>query len=458
MRLAWFSPFPPVKTGVAAVSAPLVATLRSRGHVVDPYPEHAAHDFVWRRRQDPYDLAVYQFGNSSHHDYEWAYALNYPGLVVLHDTHLHHARAAFLLRERRPEDYRAEFAWNHPGASRDLAELGVAGFDSALYYDWPMMRALVVSARLVAVHGNAARTELLEQLASGRPSAADRPPDNVRAIRLSLGTQLGRDRIGQARRSIRSRYGIGEDAIVFGCFGGLTPEKRLPQILSAFKAVVPYAPSSRLLFGGAPAAHYDLRADIAAQGLEDRATITGYLERDEDLADHIAACDATLNLRWPTARETSGPWLQALAAGRPTVITDLVHLSDVPSLDPRSWTVNGSGTTRDTAVCIAIDLMDEDHSLRLAMRRLAADAGLRDSLGRRAQAWWTRHHSPEGMADDYESVLGQAAQRSDPHVELPTHMRNRGDRTLQSLLAPFGVRNPIASDTRARHPGGTIGA
>ena len=57
---------------------------------------------------------VYQFGNSSHHDYEWAYALNFPGLVVLHDTHLHHARAAFLLRERRIADYRAEFQWNHP--------------------------------------------------------------------------------------------------------------------------------------------------------------------------------------------------------------------------------------------------------------------------------------------------------------------------------------------------------
>ncbi|MEO6236640.1 MAG: glycosyltransferase family 4 protein [Vicinamibacterales bacterium] len=434
-----------MKTGVAAVSAQLVAALRSRGHVVDPYPEHAAHDFVWRRRQEPYDLAVYQFGNSSHHDYEWAYALNYPGLVVLHDTHLHHARAAFLLRERRTEDYRAEFAWNHPGTSTDLAELGVAGFDSALYYDWPMVRALVASARLVAVHGNA-RTELLAELASGETSAADASPYDVSAIRLSLGTPLGRTRVAQARRSIRSRYGIGDEAIVFGCFGGLTPEKRLPQILSAFRAVLPYAPSARLLFGGAPAAHYDLRADIAAHGLEDRATLTGYLERDEDLTDHIAACDATLNLRWPTARETSGPWLQALAAGRPTVITDLVHLSDVPSLDPRSWAVNGSGTARDaTAVCIAIDLMDEDHSLRLAMRRLAADAELRDSLGRTAQAWWTRQHSPEGMADDYESVLRQAAQRSDPHVQLPPHMRNRGDRTVQSLLAPFGVRNPIAA-------------
>src|SRR5258708_7581242 len=114
MRVAWFSPFPPVRTGIAACSAELVAALRQRGHEVDPYPEGAAHDFVWRRRRAPYDLVVYQFGNSSHHDYEWAYALNYPGLVVLHDTRLHHARAAFLLRERRVDDYRADRAHRGP--------------------------------------------------------------------------------------------------------------------------------------------------------------------------------------------------------------------------------------------------------------------------------------------------------------------------------------------------------
>src|SRR6478735_8877433 len=165
MRLAWFSPFPPVRTGIAAVSAELVAALERRGFSIDRYPAEAAHDFPWRQRQSPYDLVVYQFGNSSHHDYEWAYALRYPGLVVLHDTHLHHARAAFLLRERRSADYRAEFVRNHPGVGPDAAELGVAGFDSFLYYQWPMVRGLVTAARLVAVHGEATRELLVESLA-----------------------------------------------------------------------------------------------------------------------------------------------------------------------------------------------------------------------------------------------------------------------------------------------------
>ena len=449
MRLAWFSPFPPVRTGIAACSADLVAALETRGHEIDRYPEEAAHDFVWRRRRphqagDRYDLAVYQFGNSSHHDYEWAYALSFPGLVVLHDTHLHHARAAFLLRERRTADYRAEFRWNHPDASSDLAELAVAGFDTPLYYDFPMVRALVEASRLVAVHGEETRAELIAHF----PTSDLRLPasDSIVSIRLGHGQLVEPARELEARREVRSRYGIAEDAVLFGVFGGLTPEKRLPQILAAFRALLPHAPAARLLLAGAPASHYDVADDVAAHGLQDRVTLTGYLDTDENVTDHLAACDVALNLRWPTARETSGPWLRALAAGRATVITDLAHLGDVPSLDPRTWTVRevgGRGSGIGKGICVAVDILDEDHSLRLAMRRLASDSALREQLGRAAREWWQREHSIEAMADDYERVMRQAAARPDPLVDLPAHMRNRGDAKLRALLEPFGVPDPL---------------
>jgi glycosyltransferase involved in cell wall biosynthesis len=459
MRLAWFSPFPPVRTGIAGRSAELVEVLAARGHEVDRYPESAAHDFVWRRRQAPYDLAVYQFGNSSHHDYEWAYALTYPGLVVLHDTRLHHARAAFLLREKRVADYRAEFRWNHPRVSPDVAELAVAGFDSRLYYEWPMVRSLVEASRLTAVHGAGARADLLDAL--------HWPDDDARiaSIHMGEGEPLTPDRERRARAAVRAELQIPDEAVVFGCFGGLTPEKRVPQILSAWKTILPHAPGARLLLAGAAAAHYDIAADIAAHGLGDQVVLTGYLDTDERLTDHLAACDVTLNLRWPTARETSGPWLRALAAGRATIVTDLAHLGDVPSLDPRTWTPNievrdpsfedrkrngvRSSATEprssildprfSTPVCVAIDILDEDHSLRLAMRRLASDPALRAELGGAARAWWAREHSIERMAEDYERVLRDAASRPTPTAELPAHMRDPGDRALGALLAPFGL-------------------
>ena len=463
VRIAWFSPFPPVKTGIAGRSAELVDMLRERTYVIDAYTEARAHDFPWRRRLEPYDLAVYQFGNSSHHDYEWPYALRYPGLVVLHDTHLHHARAALLLREKRVDDYRAEFRWSEPDVSPDAAEMAVAGFDSTLYYDWAFVRSLVEASRLVAVHGRAAREDLIETLSTTSASPSDFT-SRVVSIRLGEGVRVSAEREARARQDVRAKYGIAPDAVLFGCFGGLTPEKRLSQTIAAFRALQPYAPDARLLLAGAAAAHFDVAAELghgiqaeerhgirsthgdasdeihSVHGSEiDGITLAGYLETDDELTDHIAACDVILNLRWPTARETSGPWLRALAAGKPTVITDLVHLADVPSLDPRTWTVRPPTSDLHPPISVAIDILDEDHSLRLAMRRLAGDAQLRARLGSAARAYWSREHSVEGMADDYERIMREAAARADPAVHLPAHMRNPGDRRLTALLAPFGI-------------------
>ncbi len=176
-RLAWFSPMPPVATGVAACSADLVAALRDE-HEIDIFVDEpvvrmapgtrSAHDFVWRHQQQPYDLTVYQVGNSSHHDYLWPYLFRYPGLTVLHDAHLHHARAASLLRRFRAEDYRTEFAWNHPDENPDTAELAVAGFDNHLYYAWPMTRLVARASKLVAVHGPALAARLQADVAGRR--------------------------------------------------------------------------------------------------------------------------------------------------------------------------------------------------------------------------------------------------------------------------------------------------
>ena len=436
MRLAWFSPFPPARTGIAGRSAELVRNLRARGFGVDIFvhrvapdsPELAsAHDFVWRQAREAYDLAVYQFGNSSHHDYIWPYALRYPGLVVLHDVRLHHARAAALLRERRGGDYRAELAFDQPGIDPDLAELAVAGFDSALYNNWPMVRSLVESARLVATHGEGAACEVADRF----------PQARVRSIRLGEGIEMTAEREAAARDKVRARYGIGEETVVFGCFGALTPDKRLIPILDAMVEIAPYAPDARLILGGAAMPHFDVHAEIQRRHLEARVIVTGYLETDDELTEHLVACDVSLNLRWPTARETSGPWLRALAAGRPTIVIDLVHMGDVPSIDPRTWKPLAARSS--DPICIAIDILDENHSLALAMSKLARDGPLRAQLGRTAREWWRQTHSVDAMVDDYVQLIGDAAALAPPVVELPEHLRADGARALRALAAPLGL-------------------
>jgi glycosyltransferase involved in cell wall biosynthesis len=444
-RLAWFSPMPPVATGVAACSADLVAAL-GHEHEIDVFVDEpvagvapgtrSAHDFVWKHLQAPYDLTVYQIGNSSHHDYSWPYLFRYPGLTVLHDACVHHARAACLLRLRRADDYRAEFAWNHPDANPDLAELAVAGFDNQIHYSWPMTRLLMLTARLIGVHS----AVLADQLRHDVPGAA------VEAIRLGQGTLLSPPEETSLKARGRAHYRIPEDAVVFGTFGGLTPEKRLPQVLAAFAAVRPYVPHAHLLLAGREADHYDLSADVRRRGLEGHTTLTGYLPTDDDFTECIAACDIALNLRWPTARELSGPWLRCLAAGKPTIVVDLAHLVNVPSLDPRTWQPNSAFVPPQVEpCCVAIDILDEDHSLRLAMRRLATDPALRATLGSAARDYWTREHSIGAMAADYRRVIALALSRPAPPARLPAHLVDDGDRMLRQTLEPFSLSNPLIS-------------
>ena len=181
-----------------------------------------AHDFIWKNRARPYELIVYQLGNAACHDYMWAYLVRYPGLVVLHDGQLHHARGRMLLQRRQPrrDDYRREFSFNHPDANPDLAELGAVGLLGSLTYLWPMLRIVVESSRSVLVHND----WLADQIREAHPEAT--------VDVLEMGVAEPGSHIG-SRSQIRSRHGIVEDAVVFTAFGKVTPEKRVREAMRA---------------------------------------------------------------------------------------------------------------------------------------------------------------------------------------------------------------------------------
>ena len=106
-------------------------------------------------------------------------------------------------------------------------------------------------------------------------------------------------------------------AILLAAFGGVTPEKRIPQLLRALSDVAERRPNLHLMLVGNAAAHYDVVADARAWRVADRVHVTGYVA-DEALPDYLAASDLCACLRWPTNRETSASWLRCLAAGRTT--------------------------------------------------------------------------------------------------------------------------------------------
>lgn len=441
MRLAWCSPLPPTRSGIADYSAEVLPLIRAR-HTVEVFVASAdevawaaahgldassAHDLVWKHARTPYDLIVYQLGNSWCHDYMWPYLFQMPGLVVLHDGHLHHARAWSLLRRQRRDDYRAEFEYAHPEAPPDAAAIGLAGLASPVYYFWPMLRAVLESARSVAVHSRGLATMLAQSY----------PRQPVQVVRMGV-PDPG---VGASERErIRARHGVAPEAIVIAAYGGVTPEKRIPQLLRALAATRLVQPHVKLLLVGETTPHYDVSADAAATGVSDLVAITGYVAESE-LPAYLAAADVACCLRWPTAQETSASWLRCLAAGLPTIVTDLAHQSELATLDPRNWTVqHGQSDLRTpTPVAVAIDILDEDHSLGLALRRLTGDAVLRQQLGHAARGHWAAEHRLDHMAGDYERALAAAANLDAAAVELPRHLRPNPLDHAQTLIAPLGL-------------------
>jgi len=439
MRLAWFSPWPPQQSGIAGRSAELVPRLAAAGHAIDVFVDErrlpsvarisahppapgevrlqSAHEFVWRVAQRQYDLSVYQIGNSRLHEFMWPYLLRWPGLAVLHDARLHHARAAGLLTTKQADTYRAEFAWSHPDVGVDAAELAVQGFDGTYYYLWPMLRAIVETARVVATHSRGVAAEI----------AAEWPERPIEYVALGEGRATP---VPEARRRTRrTELGLAAEHVAFGVFGALTADKRVPEIMRAFATTLARTPAARLVLAGTLSPAVDVRALARTLGIE-RETLLVETPDDESFDEIIAAVDVSLNLRWPTARETSGPWVRALAAARPTVVTDLAHQTHVAALDSRTWELHAPAPSERQrvegaadAVTIAIDLDDEEHSLRAAMHRLVTDGALRGRLGREARRYWEAEHTVDRMVADYERVIARAAAQPAPDPALPAAMR-----------------------------------
>ncbi len=390
MRIAWFSPLPPDRSGIADYSAELLAQLAG-SFEIDCYPERTAHDFVWRSRLTPYDLVVYHLGNARCHDYMWAYLVRYPGLVVLHDARLHHARARCLLDGRRVEAYRDEFRYDHPEVDPAVTQFAIEGLGGPLYYLWPMVKVVMDTARIVAVHSPWVAADLREAY----------PRTQIETIRMGVPARPVAD---DSRSEIRRRLSLPDEAVVFAVFGKITAEKRVSAVLTAMQALEREGLPVFAMIVGDPDGYAPMTREVAARGLEGRVRVTGHVA-DEAVGGHLAAADVCLCLRWPTALETSAAWLRCVAAGRATVISDLAHLVDIPA-----------------DVAARVDPVDEASSLLGVMRRLCSDKMWRETLAAKGHAYWLASHTVEKMAADYARLLPGTASRPAPSpAGLPDH-------------------------------------
>ncbi len=451
-RIAWFSPLPSSPPGLPCHRTALLAKLQDR-HLVDRFvgtaPQHvhnvpprtfSAHDFVWKQLRHPYDLTVYDVADSPRYDFVWPYLVRYPGLVVLHEGRLHRSRARILVAQGRDDAYRAEFHYDHPKANPDIPELGIADLLGATGGVWPMRRVVIESSRLL-VAPNAWMAETLKNEASHDRIAVIEPG----APKI--------DPSRETREQIRSRHGIAADTVVFVMVGPITPECRADPVWSAMALLRHEVPPLHLLIRGED---NDIHRNMARElDITDRVTWVSSTEAPA-LSTVVSAADVCVCLEWPPGRHALMGLVESLAAAKPAIATDLADQVDIPSLDPRDWhcrpPASPHGQPEDSAsdaACVSIDILDENHSLRVAMSRLARDPTLRATLGRSAQALWEGRFSFDRLVRDVESAIARALSVSPSEVRpaaLPAHLQADGTARVRSLLAPFGVWPPGLSD------------
>jgi hypothetical protein len=178
----------------------------------------------------------------------------------------------------------------------------------------------------------------------------------------------------------------------------------------------------------------------------DRQVVTRAVERaraaganvglvgDEHLADVVVA------LEWPPTGAPPLAALRAMAAGTPVVVFETLATAAWPALDPQTWQSRSYGPA-ETPIAITIDPRDEEHSVMLSLRRLAADAALRASLGDAARTWTGTYANPRATAAAWEAVLGEAVQRAPrPHpANWPAHLTADGSARARAILGDIGA-------------------
>lgn len=355
MKVGFHSPLPPAHTGVADYSAVLLRALRGLGEV-----EVGA---------DRADVQLYHVANNVLHWDIYRRALEHPGVVVLHDALLQHLFMGALDEAA----YCAEFAYNYGDWSRDLAaDLWRNKASSGLrpaYYRYPMLKRLVERSAAVIVH-NPAAARIVREHAPNTPVieiphlySAPPPVDAGAAVR--------------ARPA----------AFVFAIFGYLRESKRVMTALRAFERIRSVRPETALVLAGEFVSS-DLKRAIGPLLCSPGVHRKGHMT-DAEFWLAAAATDVCINLRSPTAGETSGIAIRFMGMGKPVIVSSGEEAARYPEM-----------------ACLRVDSGPaEGEMLAAYMLSLRHLPRLGMEIGRRAAEHIKRWHAVDRVAGLYWETL-----------------------------------------------------
>jgi glycosyltransferase involved in cell wall biosynthesis len=327
MRIAYFSPFPPKRTGVALYSDYFVRELVKLMDV-DCYDfglesggaSESVRDFTKTGRIRDlahYDSVVYQIGNNPHYHLEiYKILRHFPGIVVLHDAIIYYLFAGLGISGL------TKHLWQNygPACARDIEQIVAESpeHDILRYRTperYPLTASLFPWATRIVVHNTAAR-DYLVSLSCPRP---------IHVLPHFCFPDVDPPAKPGALKALRKQYGVEKGELVISCLGFIGPTKRIPQVCRALATLKDRLPFRFVIVGDGD----DLGPILRETGLADRTVRTGFVDEDS-FSLHLQLSDIVVNLRHPSMGESSGTLTRALALKKPCIVSDDAASADLP--------------------------------------------------------------------------------------------------------------------------------
>jgi glycosyltransferase involved in cell wall biosynthesis len=437
MHIAYVSPLPPQKSGIANYSAELLPHLKAYFDidlfvepglkVDDPFLKENFAIFPWEQlldRRDFYNTVVYHMGNSPFHSHLVDLVEQFPGVVVLHDFFLSHL-VTYMSDPNSgwKRSFHSELDYSH--GLKGLIEYR-AQDTTAACLNWPINWRVIKYAHELISHSEF-HNFLFTQFYGNNPWPK---PTIIKPLR-----HVTPEVNDLQRQKVREELGIGKKTFVFCSCGMLIPHKSNHVLIQAFALAYPSLSEDTKIFFVGDYVDEEYKRQILnlieSLNLNDKVKITGYASK-KDYEKYLVCADAAIQLCTNTRGETSGAVLDCLAHGLPTII-------------------NAHGTLNDFGEEEVVNLSDPiiAEDLAQALIRLHVDNALRVEKGYRAREYIEKFHDPEIIAAAYADVIYQSAQTDerklfDPLMDMLT-MHGANDEEIRSMAkfaaANWGLRN-----------------
>lgn len=307
MRVAFFSPLPPARSGIADYSEALIESLKPLVELEVFSGPHQSYDPA------RFDIALYHVGNNGHHGFVYETALRHPGVVVMHESNLHHLMADLTIKRGDWDAYLRECEYEGGATALAFAERVRKLEVGPDYEGVPMTKRLLAASRAVVVHSRFMREEMRTAGFTG-PTAV-----------IPHGAWIPQT----DRNGVRHRLGLDEATPLVGIFGFLKPYKRIAESLRAFRRLLRLMPNVKMILVGEPHAQFPVEAMIHTMGLSANVRMLGFAPIG-DFVGYLGACDIVLNLRFPTVGESSGTLLRSLGLGKAVMVSEVGAFQEFP--------------------------------------------------------------------------------------------------------------------------------